>query len=198
MKAWFLIVAPALIAMPVPATAQQQERMKACHAQGKAQALKGEAYKAHLKICLAGKTPDSAKSQAAAPTRQARAGDSKTQRARCEKQANKRDLIGKERRSFVKECASQPTVATRRRDARDDDAKAVLTAPVVTAQTRDAARAPAAQSSATPPPTSVAAADPRTAPGSAARRSECVASRKYQKAAVQVREIVLSQCMAAP
>jgi hypothetical protein len=198
MKAWFLIVAPALIAVPVPAAAQQQERMKACHAQAKAQALKGEARKAHMKTCLAGKTPDSAKSQAAASTHQARAGDSKTQRARCEKQANKRDLIGKERRSFMKECASQPTVATRRRDARDDDAKAVRPAPVVTAaQTPDATREPAAQSSATPPP-SVAAADPRTAPGSAERRSECFASREYQKAAVQVREVVLSQCMAAP
>ena len=198
MRAWFLIVAPALIAVPVPAAAQQQERMKVCHAQAKAQALKGEAYKAHIKTCLAGKTPDSAKSQGAPTTGQARTGNSKTQRARCEKQANKRDLIGKERRSFIKECASQPTVATRRRDARDVDAKAVRPAPVVTAaQTPDATREPAAQSSATPPP-SVAAADPRTAPGSAERRSECFASREYRKAAVQVREVVLSQCMAAP
>ncbi len=71
--------------------------MKACSATAKAQDLKGDARKAHMKTCLKG-TPEE---QAASAAKKA---EKKTKVTACRASAKEQGLTGAERKAQVKAC----------------------------------------------------------------------------------------------
>lgn len=75
----------------------QGEKMKTCSADAKAQDLKGDARKAHMKTCLKG-TPEE---QAASATRKA---EKKAKMKECGMGAKEKGLKGAERKDAVKAC----------------------------------------------------------------------------------------------
>ena len=125
--------------------------------------------------------------------------------ADCERQANKQNLIGKERKKFVKACSKEGGHGKRRDRvaAPPSSAPPQSTAPVTPAPATATVPAQPAGAS-TPPPSTPAsqagtgtAAKPRTAPGSPERRVECEASPEYKKALLLKRKEVLEKCMSA-
>ncbi len=75
----------------------QGEKMKACSAAAKAQDLKGDARKAHMKTCLKG-TPEE---QAASVAKKA---EKKAKMQACNASAKEKGLKGAERKETVKAC----------------------------------------------------------------------------------------------
>jgi hypothetical protein len=77
--------------------APQGEKMKACSAEAKAQDLKGDARKAHMKTCLKG-TPEEQAASAAKKT------EKKAKMQACNASAKEKGLKGAERKEQVKAC----------------------------------------------------------------------------------------------
>lgn len=77
--------------------APQGEKMKTCSAEAKAQDLKGDARKAHMKTCLKG-TPEE---QAASAAKKA---EKKEKAKACNMSAKEKGLKGAERKEAVKTC----------------------------------------------------------------------------------------------
>jgi hypothetical protein len=76
---------------------QQGEKMKACSTEAKAQGLKGDARKAHMKTCLKG-TPEE---QAASAAKKA---EKKAKMQACNASAKEKGLKSAERKAQVKAC----------------------------------------------------------------------------------------------
>lgn len=91
-------------------------------------------------------------------------GEKKTPRAECERQANRQDLVGRERKKFIKECGKEGTHAKRRGEGRDQGAKPAVTQP---AAAQPAATAPA-PTVATPAQPAATPAPPATTPATTA------------------------------
>ena len=96
-----------------------------------------------------------------------RSGENKALRADCERQANQQNLIGKQRKKFVKECAKEGKRAKRRGEERVGPAPAQPAQPAAQPATPAAApptsTAPAqtAPTPASPPPATNPAATPQ-------------------------------------
>ena len=102
-----------------PLTAQQA-RMKACNADAKTQALKGDERKAFMSTCLKGAhapvaTPETPAASASAPatapaTETVAKVDTprQAQRKACGAEAKSQSLKGDDRKEFVKECMKRP------------------------------------------------------------------------------------------
>ena len=103
MKPLLSLLAPALAGAlsmgmahaTTPAQATQQSKMKACNAQAKTDALKGDARQTFMKTCL---SKQSDAPVAAAPTQQ-------TKMKTCNTEATGKK--GAERKAFMKECLSK-------------------------------------------------------------------------------------------
>jgi hypothetical protein len=88
----------AAFAFTTPTHASPQgEKMKACSTEAKAQGLKGDARKAHMKTCLMG-TPEE---QAASATKKA---ERKAKMQACNASAKEKGLRGPERKEHMKTC----------------------------------------------------------------------------------------------
>jgi len=88
------------IALSVSAPAfavAQQDKMKACNADAKEQALKGDERKAFMKNCL---KKDAALDTAAVPASQ------QNKMKSCSAEAKSKALKGQERKDFIKTCLS--------------------------------------------------------------------------------------------
>lgn len=90
-----------------PLTAQQQ-RMKNCNAEAKAQSLKGDERRGFMSTCLKGGSTELAArtDKPAAPT------PAQLKRKACSAEAKEKGLKGEERKSFVRECVSDDAVAS--------------------------------------------------------------------------------------
>lgn len=91
-----------LVSAPVFAGAQQ-DKMKGCNAEAKADALKGDERKAFMKKCLSKDytlkgNADSADKAAAAPVKQ------QDKMKNCNADAKTKELKGDERKEFMKTC----------------------------------------------------------------------------------------------
>ncbi len=84
-------LAPAAYASP------QGEKMKACSSDARAQGLKGDARKAHMKTCLKG-SPEEQAASAAKKT------EKKAKMKACNMSAKEKGLKGAERKETVKAC----------------------------------------------------------------------------------------------
>ena len=89
-----------------PLTAQQS-RMKACNADAKSQALKGDERKAFMSTCLKGNKATAAQEPVIAKQETPR----QAQRKACGAEAKSQSLKGEERKEFVKECMKRPPAA---------------------------------------------------------------------------------------
>jgi len=86
------------LAVSAPAFAgAQQDKMKACNADAKEQALKGEERKAFMKDCL---KKDAALDTAAVPASQ------QNKMKSCSAEAKNKALKGQEHKDFMKSCLS--------------------------------------------------------------------------------------------
>ncbi|AOF80897.1 psiF repeat family protein [Methyloversatilis sp. RAC08] len=93
LSAAFLLVSPsAAIAGP------QQEKMKACNAEAKEKALKGDERRSFMSGCLS--SGSAAKQTLTADE----AGALKDRKKQCRTEATEKALKGEERKSFIAEC----------------------------------------------------------------------------------------------
>jgi hypothetical protein len=141
------ILAVSLLAATLPAAAvTQQERMKACNTEAASRNLEGGERKGFMKNCLSVKKAGDPEAKPHAKNH-ADASPGKA-RAHCERQANKQDLIGKERSKFVKQCSNRANHQVTRQQTR----------PAATGATQPANRSastlaqPATQATAKPQP----------------------------------------------
>jgi psiF repeat len=95
--ALFLCLFAALSFSGAAHAAVQGEKMKGCSTEAKAQGLKGDARKAHMKTCLKG-TPEE---QAASAAKKA---EKKAKMQACNASAKEKGLKGTERKAQVKAC----------------------------------------------------------------------------------------------
>lgn len=106
-----------------PLTAQQQ-RMKSCNAEARAQALAGDSRKAFMSSCLRGQAaaspaaaapapePAAAVAAADAPVAVAKAPTARQlQRKACGEEAKAQGLKGDARKDYVKTCLARPATA---------------------------------------------------------------------------------------
>ena len=82
---------------PSAAQAAQQERMRSCNAEAGTRTLAGEARRAFMSECLAGRMPAAAPASPARTAQQDRMGN-------CNAEAGTRALAGDARRDFMSEC----------------------------------------------------------------------------------------------
>lgn len=82
------------------AATAQQDKMKACNAEAKTKALKGDERKAFMKDCLSAKKEVSAASAEDAKTTQ------QDKMKSCNAEAKTKVLKGDERKAFMKDCLS--------------------------------------------------------------------------------------------
>ena len=97
-----------------PLTAQQS-KMKACNADAKSQALKGDERKAFMSTCLKGGSaqaamPAAQPAQAAQPAPAVAKAETPRQAKRkaCGAEAKSQSLKGDDRKAFVKDCMKRP------------------------------------------------------------------------------------------
>jgi aconitase A len=91
-----------------PLTAQQQ-RMKNCNAEAKAQSLKGDERRGFMSTCLKGGSTELAAARSDKP---AAPSPAQLKRKACSAEAKEKGLKGDERKSFVRECVSDDAVAS--------------------------------------------------------------------------------------
>ena len=93
----------------VLAATTQQNKMKACNAEAKDKALKGDERKAFMKDCLSAKPAAAASAPAAAPAAAAsgKKGAQQEKMKSCNKDAGEKKLKGDERKAFMKDCLSK-------------------------------------------------------------------------------------------
>ncbi|WP_395683832.1 PsiF family protein [Dokdonella sp.] len=85
----------------------QQQRMKNCNAEAKAQSLKGDDRRGFMSTCLkGGSTELAAHADKSAPT------PAQLKRKACSAEAKEKGLKGNERKTFVRECISDDAVAS--------------------------------------------------------------------------------------
>jgi hypothetical protein len=147
----------------------------------------------------------------------ARGEEMKAHREQCERQANQQNLVGKERKKFLKQCGKGWHEGKRHddRDAKVRPAPAQASPPATVPQAAQPSPQPPAAGTATPapPPTTPAAAPPaaqpptqpvttakvtKTAPNSPERRAECESSEEFKKASIPVKKVLRDKCMKAP
>ena len=150
----------------------------------------------------------------------ARGEEKKAYHEQCERQANQQNLVGKERKQFVKQCGKGWHEGKRHDDraAKVRPAPAQASPPATVPQAAQPSPPPPAAGPATPappaatpapPPTTPAAAPPpaqpvttakvaKTAPNSPERRAECEASEEFKKATIPVKKVLRDKCMKAP
>ena len=86
----------------VLAATTQQNKMKACNAEAKDKALKGDERKAFMKDCLSAKKEEPAAKVADAPAKTPQQNKMKD----CNAEAKTKTLKGDERKGFMKDCLS--------------------------------------------------------------------------------------------
>jgi len=84
------------------AATAQQEKMKACNAEAKDKALKGDERKSFMKDCLSAKKEEAPAKTEAAPAKSTQQEKMKT----CNADAAAKSLKGDERKAFMKDCLS--------------------------------------------------------------------------------------------
>jgi len=90
-----------------PLTTQQQ-RMKNCNAEAKAQSLKGDERRGFMSTCLKGGSTE----LAARTDKPAAPSPAQLKRKACGAEAKEKGLKGDERKNFVRECISDAAVAS--------------------------------------------------------------------------------------
>lgn len=132
-----------------------------------------------------------------------RDSEKKTPRAECERQANRQDLVGRERKKFIKECDKDSRHAKRRGEARDQGAKPAVTQPAQPATTAPTPTVTVpAQPAATPAPpataTTPAAAPkpPKPVLTTEQKRLKCSEEAQRAKIALSDRKQFMDKCMA--
>jgi hypothetical protein len=90
-----LVVSMALALMSLSAAAQnaQQDKMKICNTQAKAQSLSGDARKSFMKTCLS-----------AQPATEPKLNSQQQKMKQCNADAKTKGLSGAERKSFMSTC----------------------------------------------------------------------------------------------
>ena len=91
---------------PSAAQMAQQERMRTCNAEAGTRHLEGDARRAFMSECLAGRMPPAAGSQPSA----AQAAQQERMRS-CNAEAGTRNLAGDARRSFMSDCLAGRTAS---------------------------------------------------------------------------------------
>jgi hypothetical protein len=94
-----------------PLTTQQQ-RMKNCNAEAKAQALKGDERKAFMSTCLKGGSNDLAARDPAKNDAARAPSPKQLKRKACSADAKAEGLKGDERKAFIKECVADEGLAS--------------------------------------------------------------------------------------
>lgn len=141
-----------------------------------------------------------------------RGGEKKALRADCERQANQQNLIGKERRKFVKECSKEGKHAKRRGDGRGERRDVIVRpAPTQPAQPATQPATPAAPPPATttppqpaatpasPPPATTPAATPQPPKPvltAEQKRANCADEAKRANVLIPARKQYIDKCMA--
>src|SRR3954451_7748176 len=98
MKRLIVLAALAGLCLPVLAATQQQEKMKACNADAKTKALKGDERKKFMSTCLSDKG-------AAAPAAEAKKLTPQQEKMKsCNAEATTKALKGDERKKFMSSC----------------------------------------------------------------------------------------------
>ena len=94
---------------PVKPLTTQQQRMKDCNAQAKAQSLKGDERRGFMSTCLKGGSTRLAAHAADTP---ATASPAQLKRKACSAEAKQKGLKGDERNAYVRDCIADDDVAS--------------------------------------------------------------------------------------